>query len=231
MPVADDDYRKKLAERQRKMNATKREAAFAKSKDIPEMVEPNTGIIPIGPLDDFARGVAEKTNRGRLAAMTSPSKRLSYNDSGIEFMPGVAGVGSVAGMGAGGGGRLLDKLATPILQRAVQTAQAEGRQLGGQWLEEGALQGVKFGQSSVTRAGRGAEDELFNFISELERLGVKPQTANKFLKGFSEYVDDPFQGMSTLGENMSRTTPGFKEGLVMRLLGRLEKAAEDSFLG
>lgn len=234
MPVADDDYRKKLAERQRRMNAAKREAAFAKSKDIPEMVEPNTGIIPMGPLDDFARGQAEKTNRGRLAGMMSPSKRLSYNDSGIEFMPGVAGVGSVAGEGANILGPLLGRLATPVVKRAMNTASMEGKQVGGSIIEEGAMQGVRYGQSGVTRAGKAGEDALFDFISELERLGVKPQTATRLLKGFSEYADDPAQAMMTLGENMARRPESgmsAKQALIERMFRVIGEAAEDRFFG
>jgi len=234
MPVSDGDYKKRLAQRKRNANATKREAAFAKSKDIPEMVKPNTGIIPMGPLDDFARGVAEKTNRGRLAAMTNPSKRFLYNDSGIEFMPGIGGVGSIAGEGAGAFGPLLARLATPVVKRAMNTASMEGKQVGGSIIEEGAMQGVRFGQSGVTRAGKAGEDALFDFISELERIGVKPQTANRLLKGFSEYADDPAKAMITLGENMARRPESgmsAKQALIERMFNRVSRAAEDKFLG
>jgi len=217
MPVADDDYRKKLAERQRKMNATKRDADKNNTRDEEVFNPYAAGFSYVG---DFIKENMSPLMGAVDQASTDPSQAL------VTTMLSTAGAG-----GKGKSVRLIDKLSTPILQRAVQTAQAEGRQLGGQWLEDAAIQGVKFGQSSVTRTGRGAEDELFNFINELERLGVKPQTANRFLKGFAEYVDDPFQGMSTMGENMSRTTPGFKEALVERLFGRLSKAAEDSFLG
>ena len=63
-------------------------------------------------------------------------------------------------------------------------------------------------------------------------MGVKPQTANKFLRGIAEYVDDPVQGMATLGADVGRSvTRGIpaKQSLVDRFFNRLGDAAENSF--
>jgi hypothetical protein len=142
------------------------------------------------------------------------------------------GAAGVAKIGANIATPLIGRVAGPIMQRALDVAEAEGRSVGGSILGNAAAQGVKYSQSNVPRAGKAAQEELFNFLKEMERMGVKPQTANKFLKGISEYVDDPVQGMSTLGADIGRSsTRGIpaKQALVDRFFSRLGNAAEDSF--
>lgn len=224
MPVADDDYKKRLAGRMRDKQKASREAAFAKSKNIPEFKKPERGIIPLPPIDRFLDRQAQGKYRERLAHMNDPKSYIFHaNDAEQmpEFMPPVAGAGSVAG-----------RIATPILQRALQAAGMEGKYVGGSILEEAAAQGVKLPHSGVARAGRAAEDELINFLEYMASKGAKPATLNRFAKGFSEYGDDPVQAMTTLGENLARNPMSgmsAKEALVQRLLQRLGSAAEDAF--
>ena len=68
MPVADDDYKRRLINTLRSGFKTGREAAFAAPKQLPEMMQPNYGLIPIGPLDRMAERQAQEQNRMRLAA-------------------------------------------------------------------------------------------------------------------------------------------------------------------
>jgi hypothetical protein len=231
MPVADDDYRKRLAKRQRSLSKQGREAAFAKSKQMPSIVEPNYGLVPLGPLDRFAERTAQGQNRLNLAAMGETGLRPFNLDPMMEE----AVMGSVGPAGAAGAaGSLLSRLSTPVVQRALQTARTEGRQVGADILEEGAMQGVKYGQSAVTRASEGAEQGLFDFISELQRLGVKPQTANRLLTGFDEYVNNPANAMITLGENMARNPASgksAKKALLERMFREIGRSAEENFLG
>jgi hypothetical protein len=142
------------------------------------------------------------------------------------------GAAGVAKIGANIASPLISRIAGPTMQRALSVAEAEGRQVAGGILSDAAAQGTKFSQSSVARGGKAAQEELFNFMSELERIGVKPATANKLLRGFSRYVDDPVEGIAELGGNVGRSAASgmdAKEALVKRLLGRLGNAAEDSF--
>ena len=139
-----------------------------------------------------------------------------------KIVKGVAGVATP----------LIGRVAGPVMQRALDVAEAEGRAVGGSVLGSAAAQGVKYSQSSVPRAGKAAQEELFNFLKEMERMGVKPQTANKFLRGIGEYVDNPVQGMATLGADVgpavTRGIPA-KKALVDRFFRRLGDAAENSF--
>lgn len=224
MPVSDDDYKRRLSKTLRERYARGREAAFAKTKNIPEMKKAERSLIPMPPLDRWAQRQAEKVNRERLAAMANPNMRLmgSYEDM-PEFMPPIAGIGNLSA-----------RIATPILQRAIQAANAEGKYVASDIIEQAAGKGARYSQDLIPKAGRAAEDELFAFLKEFDRLGVKPATANRFLKGFAQYADDPFEAMSTLGQRMDISpTAGMpaKEALVNRLLSRLGKAAEDTFFG
>jgi hypothetical protein len=176
---------------------------------------------------------AAMREQGRMAHQPMIGDRISSKNMPM-MMPPVAGVGMIAGEGAGMFGPLLSKIATPVIQRALSTAGMEGKQVGADIIEEGAMNGVRYGQSGVTRAGKAGEDALFNFISDLERIGAKPSTANRLLKGFSEYANDPAQAMMTLGENMARrpeSAMSAKEALMKRMYDRIGKAAEDNFLG
>lgn len=224
MPVSDGDYRQRLAKTLRERYAGGREAAFAKTKNIPEMKSPERSLIPMPPLDRWAERQAEEENRRRLVAMTDRNMRLMVSSGNMpEFMPPVAGIGNLSA-----------RIATPILQRAIQAANAEGKYVASDIIEQAAGKGARYSQDLIPKAGRAAEDELFAFLKELERLGVKPATANRFLKGFAQYADDPFEAMSTLGQKMDISpTAGMpaKEALIQRLLGKLGKAAEDTFFG
>lgn len=165
----------------------------------------------------------EYRKRASLARFKQTSRNLPVDPSGM--------VGGVARVGAKIATPLIARIAGPTMQRALGVAETEGKQIAGGILSDAAAQGVRFNQSSVARGGKAAQEELFNFISELERMGVKPATANRLLRGFSKYVDDPVEGIVELGGNVARTRPGesAKEALVNRLLSRLGNAAEDSF--
>jgi hypothetical protein len=149
-------------------------------------------------------------------------------------MPPVAGVGMIAGEGAAALSPLLSRIATPIMQRALDVAKAEGTQVGAGIFEDAANAGTKYSQSSITRAGEHGQQALFDFIDRLDKMGVKPATANRLLKGFSEYADDPAQAMMTLGENMARRPESgmsAKEALVMRMLDSIGSAVDKNWLG
>lgn len=204
MPVSDDDYKKRLARRI--------STGGSLGPNIP------TSMIP-------------------YQATATPISHTYFLESGApKFMPGppAGAIGGIARAGAEEFSPLFSRIATPILKRAIETAKMEGQQIGGSILEEATSQGVRYPHSGVVRAGKAAEDELFNFISELERMGVRPQTANRLLKGFSEYADDPFTAMETLGANLSRSASSgmdAKQALVERMLSRLGSAAENGFFG
>jgi hypothetical protein len=145
---------------------------------------------------------------------------------------GAAGIGSIGGRAAG---RivtpLIGRIAGPTMQRALDVAEAEGRQVNAGLLSDNAAQGVRYSQDSIVRGGKAAQEELFNFLDQMQRMGVKPATANRLLRGFAKYIDDPVEGIVELGGNVARTRPGesAKERLVQRLLRRMGDAAEDSF--
>jgi hypothetical protein len=161
----------------------------------------------------------KKASLARLRKMPLP-----FDPSGA-----VGGVGGVARRMAT---PLIGRIAGPTMQRALGVAESEGRQLAGGWLSEAAAQGTRFSQGSVNRSGKAAQEELFNFLADMERMGVKPATANKFLRGFSKYVDNKVEGIAEMGGDVGRSAAGgmdAKEALVKRLLSRLGGAAEDSF--
>lgn len=169
--------------------------------------------------------VSDDDYKARLVSklMGKPMKRLNSKEFMPEFIPPVAGIGSLSA-----------RIATPILQRAVQAANAEGKYVASDIIEQTAGRGVNYSQDLIPKAGRASEDALFAFIKDLERIGVKPQTANRFLKGFAQYADDPFEAMSTLGQKMDISPNAgmpAKEALVLRLLDRLGRAAENTFSG
>ena len=206
MAMADDDYRKRLA------------ARLTEGTEV-------TGN-PIGM--PYAKGFEYLGNF--IKDVQNPFMRIGEDiakgdKTAIALTLGTAGMG---GKGRGAG-RLIDQVPTPVLQRAIQAAAMEGKQIGGQFIEEGARQGVRFGQSGVGRAGRAGEDALFEMIANFERLGAKPQTLTRFLKGFSKYGDDPVEAMIDMGEDVSRTTVGFKEALINRMLRNIGNAAEQNF--
>tara|TARA_R110000823_G_scaffold277831_1_gene396310 strand:- start:235 stop:753 length:519 start_codon:yes stop_codon:yes gene_type:complete len=162
----------------------------------------------------------------KKAAMTrlkKVSRDLPVDPSGM--------VGGVAKIGAKIATPLIGRIANPTMQRALDVAEAEGRQVNAGLLSDNAAQGVRFSQDSIVRGGKAAQEELFNFLDRMQGMGVKPATANKFLRGFSRYVDDPVEGIAELGGNVGRTRPGSsaKERLVKRLLKSMGDAAEDSF--
>jgi hypothetical protein len=207
MPVSDDDYRKRLAGKNNTRGGEVFNPYAAGFSYVGDFVKENMSPL-MGAVDQ---------------ASTDPRQAL------VTAMLSTAGAG-----GKGKSVRLVDQLSTPILQRAMQVASMEGKSRAGGWLGKAATEGTKFSQSSVGRAGRAAEDELFSIIDDLERIGVKPQTANRLLKGLSDYVDDPFEGMVTLGENLARRPDSgisAKEALVDRLFKRFSDAAERGFYG
>jgi hypothetical protein len=206
MAVADDDYRKRLAER------------------LTQGTEATSN--PIGAA--YARGF-EYLGKS-IKDLQNPFMRLG-EDIAEDNKGAVALTLGTAGMGGKGKGarRLVDQIPTPVLQRAIQAAAMEGKQLGGKWVEEGASQGVKFGQSGVARAGRAGEDALFEIIDDFERMGADARTLTRYLKGFAKYADDPFEAMESMGENMMRETKGFKEALIDRTYRRIGDAAERAF--
>ena len=178
--------------------------------------------------------VADDDYRKKLAKFTSQGRGQGRVRVPLKLDPRLEGavVGAIGP--AGGANSLLSRLSTPVVQRALQTARTEGKQVGADILEEGAMQGVKYGQSAVTRASEGAQQGLFDFISELQRLGVKPQTANRLLRGFDEYVNNPANAMITLGENMARNPASgksAKKALLERMFREIGKSAEENFLG
>jgi hypothetical protein len=161
--------------------------------------------------------------RASLARFKQTSRNLPVDPSGM--------VGGVAKIGASIATPLISRIAGPTMQRALNVAEAEGRQVNAGILSDNAAQGVRYSQDSIVRGGKAAQEELFNFLDQMERMGVKPATANKFLRGFSKYIDDPVEGIVELGGNVARTRPGesAKERLVNRLLKRMGDAAEDNF--
>ena len=214
MPQVDDDYRKKASLARFKQNASKREQG--RISKAPK--EPN---IPASMMPYQAKATPISKNAARMGLVV---------DGPLPVDPsGAVGIGSTAGRIAT---PLIGRIAGPTMQRALGVADTEGKQIAGGILSDAAAQGVRFNQSSVARGGKAAQEELFNFMSELERIGVKPATANKLLRGFSRYVDDPVEGIAELGGNVGRSAASgmdAKEALVKRLLGRLGNAAEDSF--
>jgi hypothetical protein len=206
MPVADDDYRKRLAKR------------------LTEGTEVNGN--PIGM--PYAKGFEYLGNF--IKDVQNPFMRIGEdiakgNKVAVALTLGTAGMG---GKGRGAG-RLIDRVPTPVLQRAIQAAAMEGKRIGGQYIEEGASQGIRFGQSGVSRAGRAGEDALFEMLDDFDRIGVSAREATRFLKGFSKYADDPVEAMDAMGEDLSRTTMGFKEALINRMNRRISMAAERDF--
>lgn len=205
MPVADDDYRRRLAGRQNNRDGEVFNPYAAGFSYLSNFIKEN-----MNPLI----GSAEQ-------AKTDPRGAL------VMAMLGTAGAG-----GRGKAVRLVDQIPTPVLQRAVQAAALEGRRVGSDFIERAARQPdrtVRLDPDGVARAGRAAEDELFNIIDDLQRIGASSQTVTRGLKGFAKWADEPFEAMEGMGENMSRRTIGFKEALMERMYDRIRAAAERGF--
>jgi len=185
----------------------------------------------------FVMHMRSKEKKKRENAFSSPGPGLSEKEMGRSRLLNASNspIFKAFESGYGGGAmgtvskNFLGRLATPALQRAIQMAGMEGKSVGAQVLEGAAMGGVTFPQSGIARAGRGAEDELFNILGDLERMGAKPQTVNRLLRGFSLYADDPAEAMITMGAKMDTIKPTAKELLIERLLKRIGDAAEDSF--
>lgn len=203
MPQIDDEYR-------RRADLARFKQRLSRQPNIPASMLPYMAT---------ATPISERAARFGLAWDRPPP----FDPSGA-----AGGVGSVARRMAT---PLIGRIAGPTIQRALSVAEAEGRQVNAGLLSDAAAQGVQFSHSSVIRGGKAAQEELFNFLDQMDRMGVKPATANKFLRGFSKYIDDPVEGIAELGGNVGRTRLGesAKERLVNRLLRRLGDAAEDSF--
>lgn len=177
-------------------------------------------------LGDFIKDI-------QLGGLPSLGEDLGSGDYGSAALA----VGS-AGLGAAPGGRgagLLGKLSTPVLQRATRAAAEEGKYVGADIFEKGLTQGVRYPMQGIDRAARGGEDALFEFISDLERIGVKPQTANRLLRGFSKYYGDdgPLGAMVEIGGDLERGVGDvpfdFKHALIMRMIRRIQEGSEGRF--
>jgi len=165
----------------------------------------------------------EYRKKASLARFKQISRNLPVDPSGM--------VGGVAKIGASIATPLISRIAGPTMQRALDIAEAEGRQVNAGILSDNAAQGVRFSQDSIVRGGKAAQEELFNILDQMQRMGVKPATANRLLRGFAKYIDDPVEGIVELGGDIGRTRLGdsAKERLVQRLLRRMGDAAQDSF--
>jgi hypothetical protein len=176
---------------------------------------------------------ADKREQGRMAHQPMIGNRISSKNMPM-MVPPVAGVGMIAGEGAGMFEPLLSKIASPIMQRALDVAKAEGTQVGSGIFEDAARAGTKYSQDSIVRAGEHGQQALFDFIDRLDKMGVKPATANKLLKGFAEFPYDKGQAMSILGEDLARSAESgmsAKEALIKRMFDSIGSAVDKNWLG
>jgi hypothetical protein len=203
MPQVDDEYRKKSSLARFKQR-------ISRKPNIPASMMPYQAA---------ATPISQNAARMGLAS----EQPLPFDPSG-----GVGGIGSVARRMTT---PLIGRIAGPTMQRALDVAEAEGRQVNAGLLSDNAAQGVRFSQDSIIRGGKAAQEELFNILDQMQRMGVKPATANRLLRGFAKYIDDPVEGIVELGGDIGRTRLGdsAKERLVQRLLKRMGDAAQDSF--
>jgi len=203
MPQVDDEYRKKSSLARFKQR-------ISRKPNIPASMMPYQAA---------ATPISQNAARMGLAS----EQPLPFDPSG-----GVGGIGSVARRMTT---PLIGRIAGPTMQRALDVAEAEGRQVNAGLLSDNAAQGVRFSQDSIVRGGKAAQEELFNILDQMQRMGVKPATANRLLRGFAKYIDDPVEGIVELGGDIGRTRLGdsAKERLVQRLLKRMGDAAQDSF--
>ena len=201
MPMADGDYKRRLLESIMSRQKAGREAAFAKSKPMPDMVKPEYGLIPFGPLDRFAERQATDTNRGRLAGMMDPSMRLLYGSTDMpKFEPPVGGVGSVARRAT------LAALRSKALQDAFKSAEElAGAKFADEVIGQGTMKA-----SDMPRYSRAGGQKLLDFIQEqLDSGAMDVKSANRFVRAFPEYVKG--SGADAAYEIVGRNARAFED--------------------
>ena len=203
--------------------------------------------------DDYKRRLASRISRGSgslgptwspsmipyQAKATEPSLRFRLDNPQRDmpqFMPGpvgAAGIGRIALTAAAEeGGPLLARIATPVIRDAIEVARTEGRAVAGDLYGSWALQGARRSPAVIDDAARAAEEELYNFIGELDRMGVKPQTANRLLRSFATHPYDEVEAAVIRGEDLARSAASgmsAKHALIMRMFDRIGSAAENAF--
>lgn len=161
-----------------------------------------------------------------------PKPRFGEGSDMPMVMPGFAGV---AGMGGEIGAPLISRVASPLIQRALQVAEQRGMTTAAGIFEDAAAQGVQLERGAITRAGQAGKEALMNHIAEFERLGVKPQTVSKFLHGFvkrGEGAVPSVDSIASMGGNVGRSaSAGMSSGeaQVGRLTQSIMDAAENAF--
>ena len=183
MPVADGDYRKRLAQKMLSLNKQNREAAFAKSKQMPSIVEPNYGVIPIGPLDRFAERTAQGKNRLNLAAMGPAGLRPLNLDPALEE----AVIGAV---GPVGGANVARKATVAALQsKPLRAALDAAEEFGTTSFMDEVVGTAGYKAEDAVRYANPAREKLLSYLDERLASGeMDVKAANRFVKALPSYL-------------------------------------------
>lgn len=185
MPVADDDYKRRLINTLRSGFKTGREAAFAAPKQLPEMMQPNYGLIPVGPLDRMAERQAQEQNRMRLAAMMDPSKRLFVMDPVMQE----AVMGSTGGPAGAAGGAARKATVAALRSKSLQEAIKAAEEFAGTKFADEVLGQGTMKASDMPRYAKAGGQKLLDFLDEQLASGAMDvKSANRFVRAFPKYI-------------------------------------------
>lgn len=183
MPQADDDYRKRLAQKKVSLNKQNRETAFAKSKQMPSIVKPNYGLIPIGPLDRFAERNAQGRNRLNLASMGQTGLRPFNLDPALEE----AAMGAI---GPVGGANFAGKATVAALQsKPLRAALEAAEEFGTTSFMDEVVGTAGYKAEDAVRYAQPAREKLLSYLDERLASGeMDVKAANRFVKALPYYL-------------------------------------------
>jgi hypothetical protein len=212
MPQADDDYRKRLAQKKVSLNKQNRETAFAKSKQMPSIVKPNYGLIPIGPLDRFAERNAQGRNRLNLASMGQTGLRPFNLDPALEE----AAMGAI---GPVGGANFAGKATVAALQsKPLRAALEAAEEFGTTSFMDEVVGTAGYKAEDAVRYAQPAREKLLSYLDERLASGeMDVKAANRFVKALPYYLRGD-------GPDAALQFAGGKADVFNRMMGRADDA-------
>lgn len=210
MPVADDDYRKRLAKRLGQKN--------------------NSYSGPMTPGSLIGMGLDYFGNRVLGPAINKASGDISeipnIGKSGKGTVFGAIALGSL--LNPGDKGRKAGKFAIEHINKRnlsnfIEYARMRAMENEGVAAEEYAAQGMRSPDLSANQAK--AEREAMAFIQRMIDMGASPATINKFVRFVPEFDIDPFMAAERVGiKDLSRQTASSAELLADRLRRRIDES-------
>jgi len=202
MPMADDDYRKRLANRMMQgTEATSNPIGAAYARGF-------------GYLGDFIKDTMNPLMR--------LPEDISKGDKGaVALTLGTAGMG---GKGGKGSKFAIEHINKRYLKDFIEYARMRAMQGEGIAAEEWAKMGMRVPDLSANRAN--AERAALAFVQKMIDMGASPATINRFVRFVPQREVDPLEAAINVGvKDLSREIPSSAE----RLADRLRRQIDESF--